>query len=100
MPYYPYFWNVVRCIGHIAFWIVAAGLLAFVLVSLDYSLVQGLVIGLMFCPCALALEFWMPKAHKAIDKVYLSLAVLLSAFLLIMVLHLFIYEETTPFSLR
>lgn len=87
-----------RGVGHIVFWMVAIGLLAIVLVSLDYSLVQGIFIGLTFCPCALALEFWMPKAHKTIDKVYLSLAVMVTAFLLIMVLHLFIDNEISPFA--
>jgi len=87
-----------RGIGHIAFWIAAIELLAIILVSLDYSLVQGLFIGLMFCPCALALEFWMPKAHKTIDKIYLSLAVMVTAFLLIMVMHFLLNNDISPFA--
>jgi len=87
-----------RGVGHIVYWMVAIGLLAVILVSLDYSLVQGLFIGLMFCPCALVLEFWMPKAHKTLDKVYLSLAVMVTAFLLIMVMHFFINNDISPFA--
>jgi hypothetical protein len=57
------------------------------LVSLDYQADQAALISLVFGPCAIALEFWMPKARKPIDKVYLSLAVLVTVTLLILVLH-------------
>lgn len=77
-----------KIIGRIAYWLVAVVILAAILVSLDYSLDQAVLIGLIFCPCALALEYWMPKAVKPMDKVYLSLAVLSSAILLILFLHM------------
>lgn len=66
---------------------VALGLLIAMLVSLDYQADQAALISLVFGPCAIALEFWMPKARKPIDKVYLSLAVLVTVTLLILVLH-------------
>jgi hypothetical protein len=66
---------------------VALGLLIAMLVSLDYQADQAALISLVFGPCAVALEFWMPKARKPIDKVYLSLAVLVTVTLLILVLH-------------
>lgn len=74
----------------IAYWLAAVGLLAAIFTSLDYSLAQALFVSLLFCPCALALEFWMPKATGTMDKVYLSLAIMVSAIILILVLHLFI----------
>ena len=76
-----------KTIGRIAYWIVALGLLVAMLVSLDYQADQAALISLVFGPCAIALEFWMPKARKPIDKVYLSLAVLVTVTLLILVLH-------------
>ena len=76
-----------RLLGRIAYWLAAIALLAAILVSLDYTPVQAVLIGLIFCPCALALEYLMPKARKPMEKVYLSLAVLVSVILLIMVLH-------------
>lgn len=76
-----------KAAGRTAYWMVALGLLIAMLVSLDYQADQAALISLVFGPCAIALEFWMPKARKPIDKVYLSLAVLVTVTLLILVLH-------------
>ena len=76
-----------KAIGRFAYWGIALGLLVTILTSLDYKVGQALLISLAFCPCAIALEFWMPKARKPIDKVYLSLAVLVTVTLLILILH-------------
>ena len=82
-----------RIIGRIAYWLAAVALQAAILTSLDYTLAQAILIGLTFCPCALALEFLMPKAKKPMDKVYLSLAVLLGVFVLILILHYFVWSS-------
>ena len=76
-----------RLVLRITYWLVALSLLAMLLMSLDYTLFQAVLISLIFCPCALALEFFMPKARKPMEKVYLSLTVLVSVILLILVLH-------------
>ena len=89
-----------RLLCRIAYWLVALVLLALILVSLDYTLDQAILISLAFCPCALALEFLIPKARKTIDKVYLSLAILLSVFVLILVLHNFVWVKITPQGYR
>ena len=85
-----------RLLGRIAYWILALALVSAILVSLDYSLIQAVLISLVFGPCALALEYWMPKARKPIDKVYLSLAALVSVVLLIIILHFFVWSRLTP----
>lgn len=91
-----------RIIGRIAYWLAAVALLTAILMSLDYTLAQAVLIGLLFCPCALALEFLMPKARKPMDKVYLSLAILVTVIVLILVLHYIVWapvigsdQETT-----
>jgi hypothetical protein len=84
-----------RTILRVAYWLAAIAVLAAILVSLDYTLAQAVLIGLMFCPCALALEFLMPKAKKTMDKIYLSLAVLVTVILLILVLHQFVWTTIT-----
>ncbi|MBR5736121.1 MAG: LytTR family transcriptional regulator [Bacteroidales bacterium] len=85
-----------KTLARIAYWLVALALLAAILVSLDYSLSQAVFISLLFCPCALALERFMPTARKPMDKVYLSLAVLVSAVLLILVLHNLVWGRLDP----
>ena len=80
----------------IAYWLAAITLLAAILTSLDYTLSQAILIGLTFCPCALALEFLMPKAHKPLDKVYLSLAVLVATVIFILCIHFFVWSRITP----
>ena len=83
----PYFCGVMRIAGRILYWLAAVALVAAILASLDYSPAQAVLVGLIFCPCALALEYLMPKARRPIDKVYLSLAVLVSVILLVLILH-------------
>ena len=85
-----------RILGRIAYWLVALVLLAVILVSLDYTVPQAVLISLAFCPCALALEFLIPKARKTMDKVYLSLAMLVTVFLLILILHNLVWIRITP----
>ena len=85
-----------KTLARIAFWLVALALLAAILVSLDYSLAQAVFISLLFCPCALALERFMPTARKPMDKVYLSLAVLVSVILLILILHHIVWARLNP----
>ena len=87
-----------RLLGRIAYWLAAIALLAAILVSLDYTPVQAVLIGLIFCPCALALEYLMPKARKPMEKVYLSLAVLVSVILLILVLHFSVWTTVTQYG--
>ena len=82
-----------RILGRIAYWLAAIALQAAILVSLDYTMAQAVLIGLIFCPCALALEFLMPKARKPMDKVYLSLAVLIGVFVLILILHYYAWAR-------
>ena len=85
-----------RLLGRIAYWLAAVALLTAILVSLDYTLAQAVLIGLIFCPCALALEYLMPKAKKPMDKVFLSLAVLVAIVLMILILHYSVW--TTLFN--
>jgi hypothetical protein len=84
-----------RIILRIAYWLAAIAILAAILVSLDYTLAQAVLIGLVFCPCALVLEYLMPKARKPMDKIYLSLAVLVAVILLILILHQFVWTTLT-----
>ena len=86
---------MLRTVGKIAYWIIALTLVAAILVSLDYKLAKAVLFALIFCPCALALEFLMPKAVKLMDKVYLSMAVLVSATLMILILHHFVWNLIT-----
>ncbi|MBR0533992.1 MAG: LytTR family transcriptional regulator [Bacteroidales bacterium] len=39
------------------------------------------------------MEFWMPKAQKSTDKIYLSLAMLVSVVLLIIILHFCVWTK-------
>ena len=84
-----------RTLLRIAYWPLAITILAVILVSLDYTWAQAVLIALIFCPCALALEFWMPKARKPLDKVCLSLAVMTSVILLIVILHFGVWTSLT-----
>ena len=88
-----YYCVAMRILGRIAYWLAAVALLATILTSLDYTLAQAILIGLTFCPCALALEFLMPMAKKPVEKVYLSLAVMLCVFVLILILHYYIWSS-------
>ena len=84
-----------RTILRIAYWPLAVALLAFILVSMEYTWAQAILIGLIFCPCALALEFLMPKARKLRDKVYLSLAIMVAVIVLIIALHFGVWTSIT-----
>ena len=95
---FTYFCDGMRIALRIGYWLFAIALLAAILVSLDYTLAQAVLIGLVFCPCALALEYLMPKATRPVDKVYLSLAVLLSIVLLILVLHQCVWTTLTQYG--
>ena len=65
------------------------------LVSVGYSLMQALLISLVvFCPCSLALEFLFPKARKVWDKIWLSLMVFVTAFLLILLVHHWLWNPS------
>lgn len=76
-----------RTLGRIVYWIVAITLVSTILASLDFTLAKALLFALIFCPCALALEYFMPKARKPLEKVYLCLAVLVAVILMILLLH-------------
>ena len=82
----------------VLYWIAAILLTAFLVVSLDYQFWQGLMIGLMFLPCAMALSFFLPKVAKepAKDRIKHSLFIILGVmalalFLLIVTHMLFSY---------
>lgn len=90
-----YFCNKMRIVLRITYWLVAIAVLATILMSLDYTLAQSILIGLIFCPCAIALEFLMPKACKPVDKVYLSLAIMVATVLLLVILHHFVWRTFT-----
>ena len=81
-----------KILGRIAYWLAALALVAALLVSLDYTLSEALLVSLIFGPCAVALEYLMPKARKPMDKVYLALAVLVAAVVLIVLLHALSWE--------
>ena len=78
---FVYFCFEMKTVGRISYWLAAIVVLAAILVSLDYTMVQAVLVSLLFCPCALALEFFMPKARKPIDKIYLSFFFLSLSFL-------------------
>ena len=84
-----------RVLGKIGYWLAALAVLSAILVSLDYKPGEAILVSLMFCPCALALEYLMPKAQKPMDKVYLSLAVLVAVIILILLLHHSVWTRTT-----
>ena len=76
-----------KIFGRIAYWLVALALVTAILISLDYTPGQAALISLVFFPCAIALEFFLPKAETIRDKVFLSLAVLVSTTLLLLLVH-------------
>lgn len=73
--------------ARIGYWIVSLALIAVILVSLNYTLSQAVLIGLVFLPCALALEFFLPKADTFLNKLWLCLSVLVIVILLILMIH-------------
>ena len=89
----------------VLYWIVAILLTAFLVVSLDYQFWQGLMIGLMFLPCAMALSFFLPKVAKepAKDRIKHSIFIIfgvmsLALFLLIVTHMLFSYIKDEPIN--
>ena len=87
-----------RVLAKIAYWLVALAVLSTILVSLDYTLGQAFFISLLFCQCAILLEYMMPKARKPMDKVYLSLAILVAIILFILCLHHYVLTGMTPYG--
>jgi len=88
-----------KTLGRIAYWLAALALTAALLVSLDYSLSQAVLVSLVFGPFAIALEYLMPKARKPMDKVYLSLAILVATVVFILSAHLLqwrVYHPSEP----
>ena len=73
--------------ARIGYWVIALALIAAILISLDYTLTQAVLISLVFLPCVLALEFFLPKADSFLNKLWLCLAVLVVVILLILVIH-------------
>lgn len=71
----------------IGYWMLALALISAILISMDYVFSQALLISLVFCPCALAVEYLMPRTEKILDRVYLSLAVLTSSILMLLIVH-------------
>ena len=84
-----------KALLRVAYWLLALALVSAILVSLDYTPSQAILISMIFGPCALGLEYLMPKAKKTADKVYLSLAMLVAVVLLILVLHQFVWTTIT-----
>ena len=87
----------------ILYWIAAILLTAFLVVSLDYQFWQGIIIGLMFLPCAMALSFFLPKVAKEPAKdrikhsIFIILGVMALALFLLIVTHMmFSYIKDEP----
>lgn len=76
-----------KLVARIGYWVVALALIVAILISLDYTLTQAVLISLVFLPCVLALEFFLPKADTFLNKLWLSFAVLVVVILLILVIH-------------
>ena len=87
-----------RRIGKLTYWLAALAILSAILLSLDYELDEAILISLMFCPCALALEYLMPKARKPMDKLYLSMAVLVAMIVLILSLHALVWTRISLYG--
>ena len=66
---------------------IALALITAILLSLDYSFTQALLISLVFCPCAIVLEWLMPKAEQPVHKLYVFALVLVASVLLILLIH-------------
>ena len=87
----------------VLYWIAAILLTAVLVVSLDYTFWQGVLIGIFFLPCAMALSFFLPKVAKesASDRikhtVYIVLGVMALALFLLFIAHmLFSYIKDEP----
>jgi hypothetical protein len=71
----------------IGYWLLALALISAILISMDYAFSQALLISLVFCPCALAVEYMMPRTKTLLDRIYLSLAVLTASILMLLIVH-------------
>ena len=80
-----------KALLRIAYWLLALALVSAILSSLDYTLSQAVLISMIFGPCALGLEYLLPKAKTPLNKVYLSAAFLVGVILLILILHQFVW---------
>ena len=76
-----------KIVCRIGYWLLTLALISAILISMDYSFSQALLISLVFCPCALALEYCMPKTETILDRVYLFLAVLTASILQLLLVH-------------
>ena len=76
-----------KLVARIGYWAIALALIVAILVSMDYTLSQAVLISLVFLPCVLALEFFLPKTDSFLEKIWLCLAVLVVVILLILVIH-------------
>lgn len=76
-----------KAVCRIAYWVLAIALVTVILLSLDYTLTQALLISLAFCPCAILLEWLLPKARGTMQKIYAFALVLVVTVLLILILH-------------
>lgn len=85
--YFPYFCLQMKVVARIGYWLVGLSLVSAILVSLNYTLTQAVLISLVFLPCVLALEYFLPKADSFLNKLWLCLAVLVVAVLLVLVIH-------------
>ena len=84
-----------KALLRIAYWLLALALVSAILTSLDYTLSQAVLISMIFGPCALGLEYLLPKAKTPMNKVYLSAAFLVGVILLILILHQFVWTTIT-----
>ena len=78
----------------------AITLVSAILTSLEFDMAKAVLFSLIFCPSALALEYLMPKTSKPIERVYLSMAVLVAVILLILVLHHQVWAMLSPGSYK
>ncbi len=84
----------------VTYWIAAILATAFLLVSLDYELWKGIMIGMIFLLCSIALGFFLTKNNReasparARNSIFIILGVFSMALFLIIVLHtVFLYMD-------
>lgn len=79
----------------LAYWIMATLLIAGLLVSLNYSFAQSMIIGCAFLPGAILLDFFMPRVSFAIirqgviNMCFLIIAIILLQTLLVILINIF-----------
>lgn len=84
----------------VTYWTAAILATAFLLVSLDYELWKGIMIGMIFLLCSIALSFFLEKNNReasparARNSIFIILGVFSMALFLIIVLHMvFLYMD-------